>query len=64
MNIETWGYIRHLFFVEQSPKKAIARKLNLAPKTVRMALVRETFSRCHSGQRPSKLDPFESGLDN
>ena len=34
MNIETWGYIRHLFFVEKYSKKAIARKLNLDPKTV------------------------------
>jgi len=25
MNIETWGYIRHLYFAERFPKKAIAR---------------------------------------
>jgi hypothetical protein len=33
MNIETWGrgLIRHLFFVEQYSKKAIARKLSLDP---------------------------------
>ena len=43
MNIETWGYIRHLFFVEQYSKKAIARKLSLDPKTVRRALGKETF---------------------
>ncbi|MEE9420592.1 MAG: sigma factor-like helix-turn-helix DNA-binding protein [Desulfatiglandaceae bacterium] len=45
MNIETWAYIRHLFFVERLPKKAIARKLGIDPKTVRRALKRAVLSK-------------------
>ena len=63
MNIETWGYIRHLFFVEQYSKKAIARKLNIDPKTVRRALKKETFQRENQGARPSKLDEFREKIN-
>ncbi|OPY10511.1 MAG: Integrase core domain protein [Syntrophus sp. PtaB.Bin138] len=62
MNIETWGYIRHLFFVEKLAKKVIARQLNLDPKTVRRALAKETFSNRQSLSRPSKLDPFREKI--
>lgn len=61
MNIETWGYIRHLHFGEKLSKKAIARHLNLDPKTVRRALKKETFSR-NPRPRPSKLDPFRGHI--
>jgi transposase len=61
MNIETWGYIRHLHFGEKLSKKAIARHLNLDPKTVRQALKKETFSR-NPRPRPSKLDPFREHI--
>ncbi|HLE18302.1 MAG TPA: IS21 family transposase, partial [Syntrophales bacterium] len=64
MNIETWGYIRHLFFVEQYSKKAIARKLSLDPKTVRRALGKETFQRERRGPRSSKLEAFREKIDN
>ena len=64
MNIETWGYIRHLFFVEQYSKKAIARKLNLDPKTVRRALTKETFQCERRGPRSSKLEAFREKIDN
>lgn len=63
MNIETWGYIRHLFFVEQHPKKAIARELNIDPKTVRRALKKEAFQRENQGVRPSKLDEFREKIN-
>ena len=33
MKIETWASIRHLFTSKNSPKKLIARKLGLDPKT-------------------------------
>ena len=62
MNIETWGYIRHLFFVEKIPKKAIARQLNLDPKTIRRALAKDTFQRQPSPPRPSKLDDFKEKI--
>ena len=64
MNIETWGYIRHLFFAEKYSKKAIARKLNLDPKTVRRALKKETFQREHPGPRSSKLEAFREKINN
>lgn len=64
MNIETWGYIRHLFFVEQYSKKAIARKLNIDPKTVRRALKKGTFQRENPGVRPSKLDEFREKINS
>jgi transposase len=64
MNIETWGYIRHLFFVEKYAKKAIAKKLNLDPKTVRSALKKETFSRCNPGPRSSRLEEFREKISD
>lgn len=63
MNMETWAHIRHLFFVENLPKKAIARKLNLDPKTVRNALNKETFSHSYPIERTSKLDDFKEKID-
>jgi transposase len=63
MNIETWGYIRHLFFVEQYSKKAIARKLSLDPKTVRRALGKETFQCERRGPRSSKIEAFRGKID-
>jgi transposase len=63
MNIETWGYIRHLFFVERYPKKAIAKKLNLDPKTVRHALKKDSPQRARQVPRPSKLDDFREKID-
>ena len=62
MNIETWGYIRHLFFAEKYSKKAIARKLNLDPKTVRRALRKETFNNSSPGARSSKLEAFQGKI--
>ena len=64
MNIETWGYIRHLFFVEKYSKKAIARKLNLDPKTIRRALKKETFHREHQPSRSSKLDTVREKIND
>lgn len=61
MNIETWAHIRHLFFGEKLAKKAIARRLNLDPKTVREALKKRTFLRTLA-PRPSKLDPFRGAI--
>jgi transposase len=58
MNIQTWGYIRHLYLVERFPKKAIARELNLDPKTVRRALKKDNPNRKNPESRPSKLIPF------
>jgi transposase len=63
MNIETWAYIRHLFFVQKLPKKVIARKLGLDPKTVRRALRKESFEKTPSSPRPSKLDDFKNTID-
>lgn len=63
MNIETWAYIRHLFFVEKLPKKAIARKLNLDIKTVRRAVKRDTFSYGRQKSRGTKLDGFKDKID-
>ncbi len=63
MNIETWAYIRHLFFVEKLPKKAISRKLNLDIKTVRRAIKRETFSYGRQRPRGSKLDGFKQKIE-
>jgi len=62
MKIDTWAYIRHLYHVEKLPKKAIARKLGLDPKTVRKALKKETFSTPSSPNRASKLDPFRDKI--
>lgn len=64
MNIETWGYIRHLFFVEKHSKKAIARMLNLDPKTIRRALKKETFLREHTQSQSSKLDVFRENIND
>lgn len=63
MNIETWAYIRHLFFVEKLPKKAIARKLNLDIKTVRRAIRRDTFFSGRQNSRSSKLDRFKDKIE-
>jgi transposase len=63
MNIETWAYIRHLFFVEKLPKKAISRKLRLDIKTVRRAIKRDTFSYGRQRSRDSKLDGFKEKID-
>lgn len=63
MNIETWAYIRHLFFVQRLPKKAIARKLNLDIKTVRRAIKRETFSYGRQKSRRTKLNGFKEKID-
>jgi transposase len=63
MNIETWAYIRHLFFVEILPKKAISRKLNLDIKTVRRAIKRETFSYSRQKPRSSKLNGFKEEIE-
>ena len=62
MNIETWAYIRHLFFVEKLPKRAIARKLSIDPKTVRRALKRDCFSKDKS-PKASKLNGFKQNID-
>lgn len=62
MNLETWAYLRHLFLVEKLPKKVIARKLNLTPKTVRRALKKESFS-APAKPRLSKLDDFKAKID-
>ena len=62
MKIDTWASIRHLFFAEKLPKKAIARKLGLDPKTIRRALKKETFSTACSQNRASKLDPFKDKI--
>ncbi len=62
MKIDTWATIRHLYHVEKLPKKAIARKLGLDPKTVRRALKRETFFTPVSPNRASKLDPFKDKI--
>ena len=62
MNIQTWGYIRHLYFAERFPKKAIARELNLDPKTVRRALKKDHPDRKNPGPRPSKLDSFKEKI--
>ena len=32
MNIQTWGYIRHLYFAERFPKKAIARAFQMSER--------------------------------
>ena len=64
MNIETWAYIRHLFFVQKLQKKVIARKLGLDPKTVRRALRKESFDKAPSSPRPSKLDDFKNTIDD
>jgi transposase len=61
MNIETWAHIRHLYFGEKLSKKAIARRLNLDPKTVREAVKKESFARS-SLPRSSKLDPFRDAI--
>jgi len=63
MNIETWAYIRHLFFVERLPKKAIARKLHLDIKTVRRAIKRDTFSYGRQKPRGSKLNGFKDKIE-
>ncbi len=62
MKIDIWASIRHLFFVEKLPKKAIARNLGLDPKTIRRALKKETFSNASSQHRTSKLDPFKEKI--
>ncbi len=62
MKIDTWAHIRHLYHVEKLPKKAIARKLGLDPKTVRGALKKETFSTPVASHRASKLDPFKEKI--
>ena len=62
MNLETWAYLRHLYLVEKLPKKIIARKLNLTPKTVRRALKKETFTP-PAKVRLSKLDDFKTKID-
>ena len=62
MKIETWAAIRHLFYIEKLPKKAIARKLGLDPKTVRRALKRETFSPAVIQPRTSKLDGYKEKI--
>jgi len=62
MNIQTWAYIRHLYFVENFHKKAIARQLNLDPKTVRRALKKDHPDRKKQEARPSKLLPFKDKI--
>ncbi len=62
MKIDTWAHIRHLYHVEKLPKKLIARKLGLDPKTVRRALKKETFCAPSSPHRASKLDPFKDKI--
>lgn len=63
MNIETWGYIRHLFFVEKLPKKVIARRLHLDIKTVRRALQKNSFSYGRQKPRGSKLNQFKDKIE-
>lgn len=63
MNIETWGYIRHLYFVEKLSKNAIARQLSLDRKTVRQAISKETFQRQQPLSRRSKLDDFKENIE-
>lgn len=62
MKIETWAAVRHLFHIEKLPKKAIARKLGLDPKTVRKTLQRETFSPAMIQPRTSKLDGYQEKI--
>ncbi|MBE0461698.1 MAG: IS21 family transposase [Candidatus Aminicenantes bacterium] len=62
MKIETWASIRHLYHAEKLPKKAIARKLGLDPKTVRQALKKETFCAPSPSHRASQLDPFKDNI--
>lgn len=62
MKIETWASIRHLYHVEKLPKKTIARRLCLDPKTVRRALKREKFPRTSPHSRTSKLDGYKEKI--
>jgi transposase len=62
MKIETWASIRHLYHVEKLPKKAIARKVGLDPKTVRRALKQESFSRASGAPRASKIEGYKEKI--
>jgi len=60
MNPETWAEIRRLKNGEQLPLSEIARRLRLDRKTVRGALRLETPPARRQAPRPSKLDGFQS----
>ena len=59
MDIETWAYIRRLFFIERWGKKAISRHLGMDPKTVRRAIAKKEFKGQPQNQPHSKLDPYK-----
>lgn len=62
MDIETWAYIRRLFFIEKWGKKAIARHLGMTPKTVRRAIAKKEFKSPLPYQPRSKLDPYKNHI--
>lgn len=63
MDIETWAYIRRLYFIEKFPKRAIARHLGMDRKTIRQAIAKEEFKPEEERKgRPSKLDPYKEDI--
>jgi transposase len=66
ISIETWAYIRRLFFHEGMTLSAIAEELELDRKTVRKALNSDDFltKKQEKRSRRSKLDPFKGAIAN
>ncbi len=58
-----WAEIRHLFLVDQVPKRAIARRLGLDRKTVDRALRKEAPPRRASPRRGRCLDGYRAEIE-
>ena len=62
MDAELWAEIRRLHLREHLSQREIARRLAIAPKTVRRALRQEHFEPTKRPPRASALDPFKDAL--
>jgi transposase len=66
ISIETWAYIRRLFFHDGMTITAIAEELDLDRKTVRKAVATNDYltRKQQKHLRLSKLDPFKDAIAN
>lgn len=63
LRVSQWAEIRHMFFVDEIPKKQIARRLGVDVKTVRRALEEEAPRKRRAPPRARRLDRWRPQIE-